>query len=388
MSPKGDRSGLSRSGSQGVGMTVSRVETTRRRHRAWCEAVSQVLRDAPGGVVRVGRPAPVSAARARVSSREWGGRGTDGAEVLTRRAIEVAVEAGVAVRHGRGVIAAPGAAPELVAGMELCGVVSHLSAALLHGWEVASPPEHVHLTVPRGRRVARFGRPRQPRVAGRRVTVHYSPVAEGERSAGITEPARTVLDCAVLLPFGEALAVADSALRAGDVTQRALIEAADALRGPGRARARRVARNASDLAANPFESMLRAICLEIPGLEMEPQVAIETARQAARVDLCDRHLRLVVEGDSYGFHSSPTAFEKDVRRYDELVAHGWMVLRFSWHQVFADTNWVRAVLTDVVILLRGRPRTADRRMAKAPIPGGSEPGDDCVRAIRCRGDRI
>ena len=35
-----------------------------------------------------------------------------------------------------------------------------------------------------------------------------------------TSKVRTVLDCAAELPFDEALAVADSALRHGDVTRR------------------------------------------------------------------------------------------------------------------------------------------------------------------------
>ena len=60
----------------------------------------------------------------------------------------------------------------------------------------------------------------------------------------VTGPLRTVLDCAAALPFDEALSVADSALRAGDVTASELVDAADRWQARGRARVRRVAANA------------------------------------------------------------------------------------------------------------------------------------------------
>jgi hypothetical protein len=43
---------------------------------------------------------------------------------------------------------------------------------------------------------------------------------------GVTDPVRTVIDCARDLPFDEALAVADSALRSGKVGPDALRQAA------------------------------------------------------------------------------------------------------------------------------------------------------------------
>jgi hypothetical protein len=93
-------------------------------------------------------------------------------------------------------------------------------------------------------------------------------LAEDQVVDGVTTPSRTVIDCARLLPFDEALAIADSALRSGFVTREELTEAD--VRGAGALAVRRVVRHADPRAANPFESVLRALCLEA-GLSVEPQ---------------------------------------------------------------------------------------------------------------------
>lgn len=311
-----------------MAITGKRADAMRRRHRAWCEQVEELLW-ANRGVIRVGEHS------------------------VTRRAVRVALANGIAVRHGRGVIATRDAAPERIAAVKFRGVVSHLSAAKLHGWKLARDPDRVHVTVPRGRRLTRAGRP-LPTVAHRSLTAHYATLTWAEKTAGITTPIRTVLDCATSLPFAEALAVADSALRAGDVTSRGLVDAADRLRGRGAAKARRVVAHATGLAANPYESTLRAICLQVPGLRVVPQTVITTPRLTARVDLADSELRLVLEADSYTFHATPDAFAKDVRRYNELTLNRWTVLRFTWHHVFNDPGWVVQVLTEAVTTARAR----------------------------------
>src|SRR3546814_8170256 len=98
----------------------------------------------------------------------------------------------------------------------------------------------------------------------------YAGVAAEEASARITSVPRTVIDCARALPFDAALAVADSALRQGKVTRTQLHAAAEASPRSGRSKAVRVAREADRRAANPFESVLRAIALD-RGVRREPQ---------------------------------------------------------------------------------------------------------------------
>jgi very-short-patch-repair endonuclease len=174
----------------------------------------------------------------------------------------------------------------------------------------------------------------------------------------VTSPARTVIDCARALPFDEALSVADSALRSGVVTHEELRAAAVASPRTGRTAVDRVIAAADARAANPFESVLRAIAQSVPELRVEPQVQIGDSR----VDLADVRLRLVVEADSWEFHGAKDGFQKDVRRYTALVRADWTVVRFLWDDVMNRPDYVREVLEDVVQLCQ-REGTSRRRHA-------------------------
>jgi len=159
----------------------------------------------------------------------------------------------------------------------------------------------------------------------------------------------TLAHCLRRLPFDEALAIADSALRAG-VPRSILNRVADEAKGPGSPQMRRVADCASADAANPFESALRAIALDVPGLSVEPQVTIREPDMVARPDLVDRRLRIVLEADSYEWHGGRAQLSADARRYDLLVVNGWLVLRFSYEHVMTQPEFVRRVLAAAVAL--------------------------------------
>jgi len=217
------------------------------------------------------------------------------------------------------------------------GVVSHLSAALHWGWPVKFPPPLPMVTVSRQRNVARKRR------AG--IDVHRGDLHLEDLKAGVTSRVRTVIDCARHLPFDEALAVADSALRSGEITRTELFAAARNSPRTGRPAAIRVAEAADGRASGPFESVLRAIALSVRGLQVTPQHNIDDLGYA---DLADPHLRIVIEADSYEFHAGKGAFRADVHRYNAFVRYGWTVLRFLWADVMHQPDYVYAVLTDVV----------------------------------------
>ena len=181
--------------------------------------------------------------------------------LTTRKRLRRAVERGDIRRTSRDCYRLADADEALVKAAEIGGVASHLSAAALHGWEAAFPATCPWVTVPRNATVAD------------RSAAYVFWADLGGEPGPVTSALRTVLDCARRLDFGPALAVADSALRHGAITGEELMAAAGQVRGKGAAKARRVARHASALAANPFESVLRAIALEA-GLEAMPQVAI------------------------------------------------------------------------------------------------------------------
>src|SRR4051812_4902456 len=121
--------------------------------------------------------------------------------------------------------------------------------------------------------------------------------------------------------------------------------AARQVRGPGRPRVIRVLRHASGRAANPFESVLRAISLDVPGLDLRPQVGVAVSGgERVAPDLVDVVLGIVAEADSHEFHTGRQQLVIDCWRYDELVLGGWDVYRFTYEHVMHRQGWTRSVL--------------------------------------------
>jgi very-short-patch-repair endonuclease len=220
-------------------------------------------------------------------------------------------------------------------------VNSHLSltsAALHHGWEVKSVPAKPHVIFPRHRNV--------PKAWRAEVMLHRGDLGPDDVSGMATSRELTLLQCLRMLPDDEALTIADSALRHGEeVTLRRVVAQ---VRGAGSAKVRRIGLQADARAANPFESVTRAICLQVPGLEVTPQLVLSTDHYWACPDLVDRRRKLVVECESYEWHGNRKGFLKDIRRYTLLSADGWTVLRFTWDDVMFRADWVREVLLRAV----------------------------------------
>jgi len=254
----------------------------------------------------------------------------------SRAAVDRAVAADQVVVLARGRYAHPAVDQAVAAAHERSAVLSLASAAIHHGWAVKTVPSRPHITVPDNRR--------PPKQGWGPVHVHYADPAQC--SDGIaTDQVLTLQQCLRSLPFDEALAIADSALRAGDGA--ALRQAAALARGRGSRRIREVAGLARAGAANPFESCLRAIALEVSGLAVEPQVLITTVQPWCRPDLVDRERKVVLEADSFAWHGDRAALAADARRYNLLVADGWLVLRFAWEHVMCEPEHVGSVLTAV-----------------------------------------
>lgn len=261
------------------------------------------------------------------------------------RRIASAVEAGEVVRLRRGLYGLGGADEAMAVARRLTGTLSHRSAALHWGWKVKATPRRPDVTLARHRRL--------PRGAPEVATVHWRNLPPDHLRPHVTSPARTVVDCCLDLPLDEALSVFDSALRSG-LPRREVTALAMTLGPRQRARVLRIARQADPRAANPFESVLRAIALGVPGLTVEAQVRLRYDDLYARVDLADESLRIVIEADSHEFHAERRAFDRDCRRYDELTVRDWIVLRFTWEQVMFHPDWVRQVLSAAVGLRRRR----------------------------------
>jgi very-short-patch-repair endonuclease len=275
-----------------------------------------------------------------------GGQAT-AAQILaecSRRQLAASVRDGTLVRARRGVYVLPALLDPLQVAARVGGVVSHRSAAQILGYGLAVAPTDVDVTVRHGAK--------PPRLAAVRMYWARS-LLDDDVIDGYTRPLRTVLDCSTTLPFAQALAVADSALSLSDISEYELRLAAARSPTRGRDRRQRVADAADGRAENPFESVLRALAIEagLPGIE--PQVPIVLPRRKVRVDLADRRRRLVIEGDSYTHHGTRSAFSSDCERYNDLVAAGWTVLRFTWEQVMLRPESVRRTVRETIARLDG-----------------------------------
>jgi len=260
----------------------------------------------------------------------------------SRGDLERAVIDGSVVKLARGRYALATAGHALKSARQLSAVAVGLSAAAHHGLLLKWQPRRPQLVVPRGRRVSAEAQLAND-VSWRRLP------DRAVQDGWILHPAFAVIDCASRLPFDEALAVADSALRSGAVSWEALEEAQAVWPRGDSPRVRRVLGAADQQAHGPFESVLRAIALDVPGLAPVAQHRIDVdGAFLARVDLADLRLRIVLEADSFEFHGLPELMDKDCKRYDELVVEGWLVLRFSWNQVMTKAQWVRSVLERAV----------------------------------------
>lgn len=267
------------------------------------------------------------------------------------------VDSGDIVKDARGRYARPVAHDALRAANALGAVASHLSAAAHWGWELKTSPPKPHVTLARTRKVS---------AGQRKVAIpHWGSLGPDDVIDGlVTSKARTLTDCLSNLPFDEALAVADSALRHEDVSPAGLIQLAEGVVGSGCVQARRVAQAARGEAANPFESVLRAISLDVPGLHFEPQVKIADDEFFARPDLVDVDHRLVAEADSHEWHSTKEALTSDCRRYTGLTVRGWRVVRFVWEDVMSRPEDVAADLSKLVLSAE-EPATLRQRRPKS-----------------------
>jgi hypothetical protein len=261
-----------------------------------------------------------------------------------------AVRDGRVVHLGRNRYALPGAQQALLAAGRLHGVASHLSAAQTWGWAIKFPPSLPVVTVPRGRKVARSRR--------EEVDLRWQDMPKSAvHSGAVTSRAQTVIDCARTLPLDEALSVADSALREGRVNREELRIAAATSPRSGRVRAQHVVELADGSAENPFESCLRAVAIDVPGLDPVAQLTVPGVGHA---DVGDARLGLLIEADSYAYHAEDAAFRYDIRRYTAMVRLGWTVVRFCWEDVMFRSDQVRAVLVDIVERLTRQGRSVGR----------------------------
>lgn len=274
----------------------------------------------------------------------------------SKHAIEMHRREGTIARTSRGRYTLPSTHEHRQQAHARTATLSHLSAALHYGWKVKTVPDRAQVIVPSKRRVNLAHRDT--------VDPHWADLESHEICNGVTSPLRTVLDCARTLPFDEALAVADSALRSRRVSREELRRAGPGLRGPGARAARRVIRHANGKAANPLESVIRALAIE-EGFEFMPQFQFAESGVFAVVDLASEELRLVVEAEGYETHGTRAGLRRDCRRHSLFAVWGWDSLRFAYEDAMYEQEWVRWVFRAWRVTHEGGIPSAPPRLAQA-----------------------
>jgi hypothetical protein len=224
-------------------------------------------------------------------------------------------------------------------------VLSHFDAAAL--WDlVASRSGLIHVTRP-----SRSGRDPSPTF----VRLHRVGTLRRRECTLIdgiptTTVARTLLD---LSPLLRPRAIEDVIGRADRLGLFDLVAVRRCLaehpRQHGAPRLRRLLDTLAGVGAADVRSSLELRFLQLCDDHDLPQPIANATVAGVIVDFHWLGTKVVVETDGYAYHSSPTAFERDRERDQQLTLAGYTVLRFTYKQVTetpeAVINRVRRVLS-------------------------------------------
>ena len=234
-------------------------------------------------------------------------------------------------------------------------VASYHSAALLHRLSLLTPPPKDTVTLTMARKWNRAKPADVVFHAGELPREHVTRLC----NLPVTTAARTVADLARMLPFLDAVVVADSALnQVNQVNQEneenqektskaEILHVLEQCKGwPGVRQARRAVEFADERAESPLESAARVVFAEA-GLEPpELQVTIHGEREpfAAVVDFLWRAPRVIAEADGLVTYNDRADLLKERERDHQLRAAGYTVVHFTWKELFQTKEVVLARL--------------------------------------------
>jgi hypothetical protein len=278
-------------------------------------------------------------------------------DAVSRRAVERAVESGELIRAAPEVFVLPGSprtwrqrlmVAVLDAGPGAC--VSHRAAAILHGIARRGMPEVVEITAPRTR---------SERIAG--VIVHKPLDLRADRDITVvdgipcTSVLRTLVDYGVSEPWLEVWDAIERAIQADLVTHRGCEWMLSTLSKQGRT------------GCGPFRRALdeRALKMKAPDIGLlEPRMAGLARRYvlpayayqydvfgdgSAFIDFAFVAEKVAVEVKGLEERMNPKKLTDDFEREHRLVAAGWVVLSFTWHQVVRRPKYVADRIREVLV---------------------------------------
>jgi very-short-patch-repair endonuclease/predicted transcriptional regulator of viral defense system len=236
----------------------------------------------------------------------------------------------VLTRYGRWMAAVLAAGPG--------AALSHASAAAL--WEIrASNATRTDVSIPRA-----SGRAKRTRLRIHRAGALECDETTTHHGIPVTTPARTLLDLASSLPRRALERALDEAEILELFDLRQLTNMIDAHRGQRGAGALAAAlgdhRAGTTVTRSALEEAFLALCAA-HALE-RPQTNVRVC--GLEVDFLFAAQRLVVEADSWRFHRTRRAFERDRQRDAILARAGYRTLRFTHRQMTQRPGEVAATI--------------------------------------------
>jgi len=264
---------------------------------------------------------------------------------LAKTTLQRRVEEGIFVRVGKGMLALPGTATrsDLAARAALRllnGVVSHQSAAMIHGFEPIpdSPPS---ITVSHRSNYS------FPDVVVHQSTDLLEEHVQEINGTRVTTPARTLVDLAKVYGPRRLERVIEHALVTGKVDVEEFVDLVAALSRKGK-------RGMKKLHAIINERLVGTVVSDTE-LEGAFYQLIDDAglprptRQFhapwlkplnGRVDFAYLLAKIVIEADSRRWHLTFDAFEVDKVRDNAAQIAGWIVLRITWRMIKEEPSEV------------------------------------------------
>jgi hypothetical protein len=220
-------------------------------------------------------------------------------------------------------------------------LVSHRSAAYLHGFERVHEPLSVDITVPRHRRPqARMG-----------IRIHESSALEFAAPClrdgiPLTGVARTILDCAPM--FDEPVRLLDDALRRRIVTWDELWGCYLSHNATGRNlapfKAILLERDGNTPPGGVFAQRMADLLIGagLPAPVFEHRVVVDG--HVYYLDLAWPERMVAVECNDAGSHATPKAFRRDPMKRNRCERAGWSYMEFTWWDMVDDPADVIALV--------------------------------------------
>lgn len=204
------------------------------------------------------------------------------------------------------------------------------SAALVHGLHLRRVPARLHT-------LSRPGQGTHNGYAG--VVRHQERLPETDivtvDGLRATTGERTLLDCARLLPFTDAVVLADQALRFGLTRVRLENRLPEWTGRRGVRRARRVLDAMDTRSESVGETLTRLMLAEsvLPAPELQWVIVGRTGSYRADFAWPEQRLVLEFDGEMKYADVPATVIRNERRREIEIQELGWTVIRVGWHDV-------------------------------------------------------